>query len=214
MDYYGNNDWRDYLAHYGVKGMKWRKHKYARKIGEEYEYNLPDRTITGRYFRTGKDPNSGFGVYRDTYKGRSSYGLYAPSLTSRKQRTYRIGNITVDSNDEGTSIDYKKRSGSSASKKPRRRISSRQIKEQLSNRGSSLYSSLKKNAGNGYNKAKNKVTSFFSKKKSEYEYNKNFKRGAKYAKSRTGYSPSAAEQRAIANSISSIRSGQKKRKKR
>ena len=26
-DYYGNNDWRDYLAHYGVKGMKWRKHK-------------------------------------------------------------------------------------------------------------------------------------------------------------------------------------------
>ena len=27
-EYYGNNDWRDYLAHYGVKGMKWRHHKY------------------------------------------------------------------------------------------------------------------------------------------------------------------------------------------
>lgn len=28
MDYYGNNDWRDYhLAHYGKKGMKWGKKK-------------------------------------------------------------------------------------------------------------------------------------------------------------------------------------------
>lgn len=26
MEYYGNNDWRDYLAHYGVKGMKKGKH--------------------------------------------------------------------------------------------------------------------------------------------------------------------------------------------
>lgn len=26
MDYYGNNDYRDYLAHYGKKGMKWGKH--------------------------------------------------------------------------------------------------------------------------------------------------------------------------------------------
>jgi NAD+--asparagine ADP-ribosyltransferase len=27
MEYYGNNDWRDYhLAHYGKKGMKWGKH--------------------------------------------------------------------------------------------------------------------------------------------------------------------------------------------
>lgn len=30
MQYYGNNDWRDYhLAHYGVKGMKWHKHLKA-----------------------------------------------------------------------------------------------------------------------------------------------------------------------------------------
>lgn len=33
MEYYGNNDWRDYkyLKHYGVKGMKWgkRKNKYT-----------------------------------------------------------------------------------------------------------------------------------------------------------------------------------------
>lgn len=27
MEYYGNNDYRDYLAHYGKKGMKWKKRK-------------------------------------------------------------------------------------------------------------------------------------------------------------------------------------------
>lgn len=26
VEYYGNNDYRDYLMHYGVKGMKWGKH--------------------------------------------------------------------------------------------------------------------------------------------------------------------------------------------
>lgn len=27
--YYGHNDYRDYLSHYGVKGMKWGKHLFA-----------------------------------------------------------------------------------------------------------------------------------------------------------------------------------------
>ena len=31
MEYYGANDWRDYLAHYGVKGMKWDKHLKAKE---------------------------------------------------------------------------------------------------------------------------------------------------------------------------------------
>lgn len=31
MEYYGNNDYRDYLAHYGVKGMEWGKHKFLKK---------------------------------------------------------------------------------------------------------------------------------------------------------------------------------------
>lgn len=30
MEYYGANDWRNYLAHYGVKGMKWDKHLKAK----------------------------------------------------------------------------------------------------------------------------------------------------------------------------------------
>lgn len=68
MDYYGNNDWRDYLAHYGVKGMKWRKHKYKDKIGDIYEYasgklgegkmavkNFVDYKVTGKgYLRDAK----------------------------------------------------------------------------------------------------------------------------------------------------------------
>lgn len=29
MEYYGNNDYRDYLEHYGVKGMKWGKHLFG-----------------------------------------------------------------------------------------------------------------------------------------------------------------------------------------
>lgn len=34
-DYYGRNDYRDYLAHYGVKGMKWKKRKRRSLTSEE-----------------------------------------------------------------------------------------------------------------------------------------------------------------------------------
>ena len=29
MEYYGHNDYRDYIAHHGVKGMKWGKHLFG-----------------------------------------------------------------------------------------------------------------------------------------------------------------------------------------
>lgn len=34
-DYFGRNDYRDYLAHYGVKGMKWKKRKRRSLTPEE-----------------------------------------------------------------------------------------------------------------------------------------------------------------------------------
>lgn len=60
MEYYGNNDWRDYLAlkHYGVKGMKWHKHLKRLPIsidinrGElgsnSYGYKTKGISISGR----------------------------------------------------------------------------------------------------------------------------------------------------------------------
>ena len=42
MDYYGDNDWRDYhLAHYGKKGMKWGKKKTIQD--KMYEQESADR---------------------------------------------------------------------------------------------------------------------------------------------------------------------------
>ena len=41
MEYYGNNDYRDYLAHYGKKGMKWGKKKkpgVLDKLADEKRY--------------------------------------------------------------------------------------------------------------------------------------------------------------------------------
>lgn len=46
-EYYGGNDWRDYhLAHYGVKGMKWKNHQYS----DEYlEFLQNNGGRVGRY---------------------------------------------------------------------------------------------------------------------------------------------------------------------
>lgn len=45
-EYYGNNDWRDYLAHYGVKGMKWhhRKHQYQDRDKNSFSTWQPKNT--------------------------------------------------------------------------------------------------------------------------------------------------------------------------
>lgn len=57
MEYYGNNDWRDYkyLRHYGVKGMKWGKRKsYKYKAGTIGSYKSGD--YSDLYLR--KDSNN------------------------------------------------------------------------------------------------------------------------------------------------------------
>lgn len=40
MEYFGNNDYRDYLAHSGVKGMRWKKHKYTGIVNGSYVYDI------------------------------------------------------------------------------------------------------------------------------------------------------------------------------
>lgn len=83
-DYYGNNDWRDYLAHYGVKGMKWRKHKYKDKIGDIYEYasgklGEGGRAIAGAYdkYITGRTAYNDAIKYRNVARKRAT----VPSIT-------------------------------------------------------------------------------------------------------------------------------------
>lgn len=67
MEYYGNNDWRDYLAHHGVKGMKWKDHKYTGIVNGEYLYgNLKTKSggvkrnslSTSSFISSGKKPRS------------------------------------------------------------------------------------------------------------------------------------------------------------
>ena len=47
-EYYGHNDYRDYLAHYGVKGMKWGKHLYDSVVNDVYRYGDQPYFTSGR----------------------------------------------------------------------------------------------------------------------------------------------------------------------
>ena len=129
MDYYGNNDWRDYLAHYGVKGMKWRKHRYLRTDGNgHYEYNLPGGgTIrygtdnyetnrlgyktTGKYITTGK-MNQNRLVFTKSTNDRRRENTYTGFTTlgaSEKTRSKKLGRLTVTRDEDGTTLSYTKK---------------------------------------------------------------------------------------------------------
>lgn len=59
--YYGNNDYRDYLAHHGVKGMKWGKHLFGRITGSYYKDKAADyNTQAKTYLHMGNQ--SGFAM--------------------------------------------------------------------------------------------------------------------------------------------------------
>lgn len=68
MDYYGNNDWRDYLAHYGVKGMKWKNHKYVNGLKDFIDYK-----ITGHGYLRDADKHT---RQSNLFKNKAGTGVY------------------------------------------------------------------------------------------------------------------------------------------
>ena len=157
-EYYGNNDWRDYLAHYGVKGMKWRKHKYVSNTNGDYMYNTGRNLVTkdgrvlggirkediiNRYGWRSKSVNANVGkhqinVYKNRKKstGESYRGVYTSLGSTSKARTKRLGRLTITRDEDGTNIELKGRKKKS-NKKSRvskiiNKISSKQVGKKLS----------------------------------------------------------------------------------
>lgn len=77
--FYPENDYRNYLAHYGVKGMKWRKHKKDRNlmnnindlVGGMTNNMAPNRRRAGS-----SDP-------RERYRTKATYGETNTPHTAR-----------------------------------------------------------------------------------------------------------------------------------
>lgn len=208
-EYYGNNDWRDYLAHYGVKGMKWKKHKYITGENGHYTYQLGNfvsrfgsdsnptnrwgyRT-TGRYVTVGKNNQLRVNLTKTTNKrqGKTWYSGFTSAGATKdgSTKSKRIGRLTFTRDEDGTSVEYEKKS------KSKRRAKKTSAKQ--------LISSLKDQA-----------VGYVSKKKADYEYKRNFAKGSKAAQKRYGAKVSKADQQATMEAIQSIRQNQKKMKKR
>ena len=83
MEYYGNNDWWDYLAHHGVKGMKWKDHKYRQVVDGEYIYG---------YQQHSKAYNRALNRYKNLVKQAKRAGL--KTKADRKRSSY--GNIDLN----------------------------------------------------------------------------------------------------------------------
>lgn len=105
MNYYGNNDFRDYkyLMHYGVKGMKWGKRKKRSLIdvltGNDYkkkalqEQQLADKVKTG-YSKDNKNNfNNSKAKYKTHLNKSSAYRKKAEKSVLGTLR--RIGKSTV-----------------------------------------------------------------------------------------------------------------------
>ena len=94
MEYYGNNDWRDYkaLQHYGVKGMMWRKRKVRPSDGPVTVIN----TASSNSNRNGKPikrkkkvERGGTGIKRSgsVHNIKRRVGIYFEPAKVRKQAT-------------------------------------------------------------------------------------------------------------------------------
>ena len=188
MEYYGNNDWRDYLAHYGVKGMKWRHHKY--KTDSSY---LNEGGV------------SGYQVY-DTKKGRLVYNhsttkkpkligtssYYKSAARSFKRRADVAGDFAKASYKDirGTGIRNRNvgrlRAESNGASDKRRMYTdanyNRKTLGGFAERTISRGKGTSKKVQKKLSRLKDRAVGYVSKKKKDYEYKRNFRRGVKYTR--------------------------------
>ena len=126
---YSKNDYRyylenqlihsdDYLAHYGVKGMKWKQHKkqydvYSINGRRDYSgYNYREAGIESR-----TNPNKYLSVGSRKYdSGKKTVDIYTGP--SKKERSIKKGRISIDTGSEGShiSIDTTKKKKSKKNK--------------------------------------------------------------------------------------------------
>ena len=107
--YDAQNDYRNYLKHYGVKGMKWRKHKnkdlkdrgYESAEGQkEYYLDLDKKLLTQRYVN---EATGNLQKARKKAKLRSSEKARAKKFVGKRARLMAIYN---GAHARGMSTDY------------------------------------------------------------------------------------------------------------
>lgn len=123
---YSKNDYRyylehrlaesnDYLAHYGVKGMKWKQH-LKRKFGQHFEtfkgeYDTQYGYLSGAHkqkyagIQSKKNPNKFIEVGKATYKnGSKEYHALIGTGKTPKKIDKRIGRIRISGNEDGDGV--------------------------------------------------------------------------------------------------------------
>ena len=140
---YSKNDYRyyledqlmhsdDYLAHYGVKGMKWKQH-LKKKFNDNYDVysisgkhnvygglNGQTKTGTVKYKERGIESKNAYkyiAVGSHKYSdGRSTKDLYFSP--TKKERSIKKGRVSIDTGEEGShiSIDTTKKKKSKKNK--------------------------------------------------------------------------------------------------
>lgn len=98
---YGNNDYRNYLAHYGVKGMKWGHHKNESTIGGAGNINAAPTGGGTRIgpvnFRLGQDTSTSLKPTRGNNSRVSLFTLakIAFGRSNVKKSIERIGSSVI-----------------------------------------------------------------------------------------------------------------------
>lgn len=91
--YYGNNDYRDYIAHYGVKGMKWKDHLYrAIDAAGNYVYDTASKIGRAVGNATGYTAKSKMNYHKSAaLKGYDSANYYDKKGERTMANTWRKG---------------------------------------------------------------------------------------------------------------------------